>query len=97
MLPTLLPLQNAAYDRKSQAVEPFRRQQVFNAGVESKDLSSAAEIQQCNHRDHCATQLSQDLRQLVKAEVILTPHDLQEDKGSLLMAVKREFVLTATL
>lgn len=82
MLPTLFPLQNTAYDRKSQAVEPFRRQQVSDAGLQSKDFWSAAEIQQRNQRDHCAIQLSQDLRQLFKAQVILTPHDLQEGTRS---------------
>lgn len=82
MLPTLLPSQNTIHDRKGQAVEPFRRQQVSNAGLECKDLLSAAEIQQSNHRDHSAPHLSQDLGQLIKAEIILTPHDLQEDKRS---------------
>lgn len=78
-LPTLLPLQNTAHDGKSQAVQPFRRQQVSDAGLQSKDFLSVAEIQQRNQRDHCAIQPSQDLGQLFKAQVILATHDLPED------------------
>jgi len=105
MLPTLLPAQNAAYGRKSRAPLLLGRQQVSDAGLECKSLRpeagvwilTAAEVQQRHHGDHSASQPSQDLRQLVKAELILTTHELQDKISRVGQSQKECLFETASL